>query len=673
METRSRVDLRACGVHVYAEDSSTEIFCIAFKLGDEDTKLFLPYKLSLEIAGISGQYRIIVRHEPLISLQEAIKTATTIEAHNMSFEATLWHHVMHKRYGYPDLPKEKLRCSAAKASTFALPRDLKRACLALGVPQQKDQTGYRIMMKMCKPRKPTKNNASEWHENPDEFKILCEYCIQDVEAEHSLSNALYDISDKELEVFQLDMKINDRGVKVDISSIENIIEKVKAKETSLLLETQQITHGALKSPRQIAQTLLWLQTKGVHTLDLKKDTVEKLLKTELDPKARRVLEIRQSLSKSSVSKLTAMKKRASKGDRVRGTLMYHGANTGRWAGKGIQPQNLPRDSFDEKHINNFLTSDNDLTDMLYDCTLVAASKSIRGMITCDKGNELLCADFSAIEARVLAWLAGEKSVLKAFENGLDLYKIAATDIYHVKYEAVTKEQRAVGKVCILALGYQGWLGAFQAMAEGYGVEVPEDDAKEIIMNWRQANGNIVKMWNGLYDTAKKAILTGEPHSYGNIKYGLRNSFLHCRLPSGRLLAYYKPRITKAKVTYYEMITTVIAGVEHKKKVSRTVEKEVIAYMGIDSLTNKWTELNTYGGKLTENVTQAVARDILSEALLRLDNARVNVVLHVHDEIIAEEKKGSPLHIFEEIMAESPEWLKGCPMVVEGWKGKRYRK
>ena len=673
METRSRVDLRACGVYVYAEDPSTEIFCIAFKLGDGETKLFIPHP-ARDIIHKGNFYRW-PESVPSDDLKNAIEQATTIEAHNMQFEATLWHHVMHKRYGFLDLPKEKLRCSAAKASTFALPRDLKRACLSLGVPQQKDQTGYRIMMKMCKPRKPTKNNPAEWHEDPAEFKILCEYCIQDVEAEHALSNALYDLSDKELEVFQLDMKINDRGVKVDIPSIDNLIEKVKIKENSLLLEVQSLTRGALRSVRQVTQTILWLRTKGVTTLDLKKDTVQKLLKqSDMDPKARRMLEIRQSLSKSSVSKLTAMKKRASKGDRVRGTLMYHGANTGRWAGKGIQPQNLPRDSFDEKHINNVLDSDTDLIDMLYDCTLVAASKSIRGMITCDEGNELLCADFSAIEARVLAWLAGEKSVLKAFENGLDLYKVAATDIYHVGYDAVTKEQRAVGKVCILALGYQGWLGAFQAMAEGYGVEVPEDDAKEIIMNWRQANGNIVKMWAGLYDTAKKAILTGEPHSYGNIKYGMRNNFLHCRLPSGRLLAYYKPRITTAKVTYYEMVTTVIAGVEHKKKVSRTVEKEVIAYMGIDSLTNKWMELNTYGGKLAENVTQAVARDILSEALLRLDDVGFNIVLHVHDEIIAEEKISEvSLGEFELIMAETPEWLKGCPMEVEGWKGKRYRK
>lgn len=666
METRSRVDLKTCGVHVYAEDPSTEILCTAFKRDEDDTAIWISDIVELPEDSPPGVYTKV--------LINALDQVETIEAHNMSFEATLWHHIMHKRYGYPDLPQSKLRCSAAKASTFALPRDLKRACLALNVSQQKDTDGHRIMMKMCKPRKPTKHNPSEWHENPEEFKSLCDYCEQDVEAEHALSKALYDLSDKELKVFQLDQKINNNGVKVDTHGIETILKKVEAKEDSLLSEIQEITHGQLNSTRQVAQTIAWLGTRGVIAIDLKKDTVEKLLKTPiLEPKARRILQIRQSLSKSSVSKLTAMKKRASKDGRVRGALMYHGANTGRWAGRGIQPQNLPRDSFDEQHIHTFLNSENELTDILYDCTLIGASKSIRGMITCGEGNELLCADFSAIEARVLAWLAGERNVLNAFARGLDLYKVAATDIYHVSYESVTKEQRAVGKVCILALGYQGWLGAFQAMAEGYDVQVPEEDAKEIIMNWREANSSIVAFWASLYDTAKRAIITRKPQSYGNIKYGMRGKFLHCRLPSGRLLAYYKPWITQREITYYETVTTTVKGVEHKTKVARKVKKEVIAYLGVDSLTNKWGELNTYGGKLAENVTQAVARDILSEALIRLDKAGFNLVLHIHDEIIAEEKIGASLEAFERVMAEGPEWLKGCPMEVKGWKGKRYRK
>jgi len=657
METRSRVDLRTCGVYVYAEDPSTEILCIAFKLGDDTTKVFVPELgkkvLSSKQEGFKG-FKKVKNLSGLIDLEIAIQKATTIEAHNMSFEATLWHHVMFKRHGYIALPPEKLRCSAAKASTFALPRDLKRACLALGVSQQKDTIGHRIMMKMCKPRKPTKNNSAEWHEDLKDLGLLWKYCIQDVEAEHALSVALHELSDKEQEVFVLDKKINDRGVKVDIPSINNILEKVKTKENSLLLDVQALTKGFLRSPTQVAQTISWLDTKGVKAVDLKAGTVERLLKTEMHPDARRVLEIRQSLSKSSVSKLKAMKSRANKDGRVRGTLLYHGANTGRWAGRGIQPQNLPRDSFDEAHINNLLTSDTALIDVLYDCTLVAASKSIRGMITCEEGNELLCADFSAIEARVLAWVAGEKSVLAAFAEGLDLYKVAAANIYHIDYEKITKEQRSVGKVCVLALGYQGWLGAFQSMAEGYGVRISEEEAKEIILNWRQAHSAIVNMWKGIESAAYQAVITGQPHSYGTIKYGIRDRFLHCRLPSGRLLSYYMPTMVRTTTPY-------------------GVEKTVISYMGIDAFTNKWTRLTTYGGKLTENITQAIARDILSEALSRLDKAGYNLVLHVHDEIIAEEKEGTSLKHFEAIMAESPEWLRGCPMEVEGWKGKRYRK
>jgi DNA polymerase len=303
--------------------------------------------------------------------------------------------------------------------------------------------------------------------------------------------------------------------------------------------------------------------------------------------------------------------------------------------------------------------------------MVAASKSMRGMLCAAPGNKILCSDFSSIEARILAWFADEEKSLEAFRRKEDIYVLNASDIFHTPKEAVTKDQRLIGKVCELALGYQGWLGAFDSMAKVYGVtleaektkglpeeqakEIRDDKAKEIILGWRAARQKTVNFWAGVLAAAVQSVKTGHAYSYGKVKFGMRGRFLHCRLPSGRLLSYCDPTIEVVKTKY-------------------GVEKEVIAFMGWNSEIKKWCKQHTYGGKLTENIVQATARDVLRDSLLRLDAAGFNIVLHIHDEVLAEvSEREMLLAEFERIMQEVPAWAEGCPIGVEGWEGHRYRK
>ena len=643
LESRSEIDLREVGVYPYAYHDSTDILCFAFKEDDLPTKIWVMPRLRKELIGL----------ESVESAEffDAINRAKIIEAHNMNFERVMWR-IMELKYSAPRLPLEKLSCSAAKAAYFALPRDLKGACLAINSPVQKSDSGHKLMLKMCKPRRPTKKDGSLWHEKPEDITELCKYCIQDVESEYALSESLPPFPKHELALWRVDQIINDRGIKVDLKAIRILIDRIKEKESDLLEEILHITKGVISSPRQVAASIEWLNCQGVLLPNLQKATVENALKNSLPKPANRFLEIRQHLGMSSVSKLSKMQDMAICG-RVRGTMLYHGASTGRWAGRGIQPHNYPRDSFSSKDINKIIALQPELSEILYGNALQVGSKCLRGMLIAGKGKKLVCADYASIEARVLAWLTGESKVLEAFESGLDMYKVNAQDIYHVKYDSVTKAQRQIGKVCELALGYQGWLGAFHSMAKNYGVEISDDEAKKIILAWRDSRPKTVKYWEMVELAAIKAIRDRKPTTYGCISFGVRKNFLHCRLPSGRLLSYPFPELKIMKTPY-------------------GVEKVGIRFMGVNSVTRKWNRESTYGGKLTENIVQAIARDLLAVAIMNLNFKGYKIVMHVHDEILAEEKNPD-LKEFIKIMTSLPDWADGLPLAADGWVGKRYRK
>lgn len=644
-ETRSRVSLKDCGLYVYAEGDSTDIMCIAVKVDNEVPETWVPEKFRhLKPTDIADR-----------TLKNLIARAEKIHAHNSSFERILYKHIMVGRYNFPEIPFGKWRCTAAKAASFSLPRALHYVCEALDLAQKKDSIGYRIMMKMCKP-----NKKGEWQEDKKDFKILCRYCCQDVEAEYDLNNTLPDLPESEFQIWQLDQRINDFGIKVDTDAIDNLIYKVQAREKQLLLEVQELTGGAIKSTRQGEKLKEWLASGGVEIPDLTAATVKALLKEDLTPEVRRVMEIRQSLAKSSVKKLEAMKRRACKDGRIRGAFLYYGGHTGRWSGQGIQPQNFPRESYESNDIRDILQAGVEELERKYGCTFQQASKCLRGMLMAAEGKTLLTADLSAIEARVLAWVACEAEVLQAAKDGLDLYKVAATAVFKNKYEDVNDKQRFVGKTIVLACGYQGWVNAFRkiGITQPNAAELIEamtdEEIAGYIGEWRSARVSTTRLWKGLLEAAVNCVKTEEPYAYGMIKFGMRGRFLHCRLPSGRLLSYCDPQ------------AEIYTDQWHR-------DHEIITYMGVNPLNKKWERLSTYGGKLTENIVQAISRDILADAMATLDMLGYKIVLHIHDEIVIEAEEGSSIEEVEEVMSITPHWAPGCPVEAKGWVGERYRK
>ena len=642
VETRSRVDLRTYGVYVYAKDPSTKVMCLSAKVDENPADLWVGkefQKLNLKLPTISSN-----------QLQDLVNEADTIVAHNVMFERLLWTYKM-QNAGLFEIAFSKWRDTAAKAAMLSLPRNLAGVGEALNLSSQKDLLGHKIMMKLCKP-----NTKGKWVESPEDFNILCRYCMKDADTEYELHKKIGDLPDSELSVWRLDQIINDRGIQVDINAVKNLIYKVEWKKKMLLREVRQITGGYINSTNQGDATIAWLGENGIALTDITKNSVAEALKNPTIPEnAKRLLEIRQALSKSSVAKLYAMKRMCNEDNRVRGTMLYHGAGTGRFSGKGIQPHNYPREGFEDKDINNVVCLGLKDAEKRYGNIMQVASKCLRGMIVSKPGYNLVCADFSSIEARVLAWVAGEDKVLQAFQEGKDLYKVTAAEIYDKQYEDVTKEERSVGKTAVLALGYQGWVGAFRVMAENYGIIIPEEEAIKIIMKWREKHKKTVRFWKCIDYVAKKAIETGEAQSYGRIKFGINNDFLHCRLPSGRIIYYYLPELRTVDTKYEK-------------------NKEVVSFMGADATTKKWQRQYTYGGKLTENIVQGIARDLLTDAMLRIEANNFPVTFHVHDEIVSEMPEGQEnLKRFKRIMAEVPYWAEGCPMGASGWIGKRYRK
>jgi DNA polymerase len=397
---------------------------------------------------------------------------------------------------------------------------------------------------------------------------------------------------------------------------------------------------------------------------------------------RTVLQIRQEAGRSSTSKLRAFIDAASSDGRVRNTMQYHGAGTGRWAGRRIQPHNLPRPTMAQADIDAAIEllqdGRRDEIDLLYGQPMDVVANCLRGMIVAAPGHELLVGDFANIEGRGIAWLAGEEWKLKAFREfdegtGPDIYKLTYSKSFHKPVAEVTKDERQIGKVEELALGYGGGIGAFQTMARGYGIEVSDEKADEIKVAWREAHPKIVNYWYELEGAAMEAVLhAGAVYHAGpkgrQVKYRKAGSFLWCQLPSGRVLCYPYPKIVEIDTPWGDRkdslaYMTVVSGGAKEKIIPDP------------AASGKWQRVATYGGKLAENVTQAVARDLLAEALLRA-GYWFDIVMHVHDEIVCEiEDDAGPSDYkqFEDEMARVPDWAAGLPIAVEAWRGKRYRK
>lgn len=603
---------------------------------------------------------------------------------------------MTRKYGWPYLYTDQMICTAAMAYAMGLPGSLQGCAAALGVEFQKDMVGSRLMLQMCQPRAVDEHGKIVWWDEPEKLERLLAYCVQDVETERSAAKRMLRLSPKEQEIWILDQKINDRGIAVDLAAAEAAINVVADEKARLDAKMRELTGNQVASCAAVAQIRAWLLER--HAIEVpalaKGDVVDLLSSPELPPAARAVLELRQEAGKASTAKLKAMTVGACRDGRIRGTFQYSGANTRRWAGRRIQLQNLPRPKMAPSLTDSILTGlakgtlNAQTIDDLLGPPMAVISDCIRGCLIAAPGKELVACDFSAIEARVIAWLAGQENALDIFRTHGKIYEFAAAGIYGCKLEDVTSSQRQVGKVAVLALGYQGGVGAFQAMARGYGVTMapaypalvaaatpndvdwaiqrfaqeqknyPDVAREEFIASdltkvlWRRANPQIVQFWADLEAAAIMAVKDG-PASVGQIKFKKVGSFLWCRLPSGGVICYPEPEVQTIKMPWGDA-------------------KEALTYMSEEN--RKWLRFKTYGGSLAENVTQAVARDLLAESMLRLEASGFEVVAHVHDEAICEVPAGEiVLPQIAKLMEMVPHWAAGLPLKAAGWQGRRYRK
>lgn len=659
-ESRSPVDLKKTGVYPYAEHPDTDVWCAAWAIDDGPVNLWTP--------GQPCPKEIWVH---------VVAAEQTITAWNANFEIALWTHILTPRYGWPLPTPDQWRCSMVMAYAMSLPGALENAAGAVGLDIGKDMTGRRLMLAMSQPRRPRKGEPPGlyWWDDEERKQRLYAYCRNDVEVERAIRSRLVALRPSEQALWHLDQRINARGVAVDLTLCERAKNVVAVVTKRLDQEMAHATDHAVTACSNLNQLKTWVRKQGVDAEALDKEVLAELLKGALPGNVRTALELRQEAGKASVAKIDALLKGTSNDGRARGLLQFHAANTGRWAGRRFQPQNIRRPSestdVDEaiaiilKHPGGEAA---ELLETLYGPPLTVVSDCLRGMIRAAPGKKLVSADFSNIEGRVLAWLAGEVWKLDAFRafdrgEGPDLYKVAAGGIYGVGVSDVTKDQRQIGKVSELACGYQGGVGAFQTMAHTYGVKVPDKQAEGIVKAWRIANPSIKAYWRDLEDACFEAVSNpGTLHTVRNVKFKVVGSFLWLQLPSGRALCYCYPHIAWKEMPWVD------------EETGRPVNKQVVAYKGVNSYTRKWETIYTYGGKLAENITQAVARDVMAEAMVRVENAGYPVILTVHDEVVCEPKADfGSAEEFEKLMVELPEWAAGLPVAAEAWQGERYRK
>jgi DNA polymerase len=751
-ETRSACNIQKAGAHRYAEDPTTSVLCLAVKPKKHAPKIWVPEWLRERLAAVLLREWDEWYRTHGLSLQDVceatgggvydIMRAQYISAFNAGFEQAVWEKQMETKFGAPPLPLEKLRCTAARSAMCSLPRTLDQIGKALDLPMQKDGDGHRVMMKLCKPRAARKAERAEmiergleqvdtktwfnpatgenvylWHEPedcPHDYIKLFEYCMQDTATEEALDAAVPHMPAQELELWQLDQKINRRGVCVDLDLVDSMLGLISRTEERLVTELRELTGGEVQTGKQVDKIKTWLGSQGVDLYSLTKDVVKKALAGDLPPKARRFLEIRQTLSKASTAKYNSIKAMVCADGRIRDLFRYHGAGTGRWAGKGLQVQNLPRGHFGdyETAIAVAAAGDDELLEMFYQDLLGVASTLIRPALIAGEGCDLVCSDYSSIEGRGLAWSAGENHVLDHYNHNRDMYIVAATTVFGGTYEELyaeykekgDKRKRTVGKPTELGLGYGGGIGAFSSMAEVYGIDLEtlpaivfplasdresefadrmaktylttcENNAKKkgepyippmsheaamacdiIKQKWRADRPATVEHWKRMEYAAAKAVQNpGRVFTAGRSRFCVKGGYLKMLLASGRMLYYYNPRMSQKKTSWGE-------------------KKWCVTYMGLDH-TARWVRQHTYGGKLVENETQALARDILAHAMPKLEAAGYPIVLHVHDEAVAEVVKArGTVEEFEAIMAELPPWAEGFPLKASGgWRGLRFRK
>ena len=648
IETYSDVDIAKAGLYRYVQSHAFEVLLIAYALDDEPVHV-------LDLKKNADAHE---RLKPYIYDAEFIKTA-----HNAPFEfhclSTIW----------PDMNLDQWQCTATLALFNGYPEALDAAGKALGLPEDKKKmaAGKALIRKFCRPCAPTKSNGGRTRNLPEhepgQWEVFKLYCAQDVETERAIHKELkYSMPASERRLWLNDVRLNMRGIMVDADLISGAL-KVNADLTNdLTTLAKQLT--GLNNPNSLTQLKGWiLKETGQEVDSLNKAVLDDLIADAASDKVRDVLRIRKELGKTSVKKYDAMEAAMCEDHRVRGLLRYYGANrTGRWAGRLVQVQNLPRNKMSTLKYARQMVKDRNTEAlvMLYDNPSDVLSQLIRTAFIAPEGYMLAVADFSAIEARVIAWLADEKWRLEVFRTHGKIYEASASTMFNVPIEKIKKGQpeyalRQKGKIAELALGYQGSVGALKQMG-ALDMGLHEDELPGIVNAWRQANSKICALWYGIEEAAMDCVRDGIPTKYKclSFKYDGMIGTLIITLPSGRSLFYNGCFITKD---------------------ARGFEK--LSYHGVNQETRKWVQIPTYGGKLTENIVQAIARDCLAEKLLMLepyDNIRP--VMHIHDEIVAEVPEDQAEACYQkmiDIMREPISWAQGLPLNADGFISKYYKK
>jgi DNA polymerase bacteriophage-type len=685
-ETRSEVDIKSAGARRYAQSPTTDVLCLAIKIGPAEAIWVPGYPMPTLLA-------------------EAIDRGEFLAAWNAGFEIGIWQEIMVPRYGWPNLPVERFKCTMQRAAIVGCPGALEKAAAALRLPVRKDMEGHRLMMKMCKPLPERKGDAPglvRWHDDPTDHLRLQEYCMGDVRTEALAASYLPEPPPMEVAVMRVDRYINMRGVTIDKLAAEGAAKIARVEKARLNGEMKQITNGQIGSTNQVAVILEFIGRRGVIMDKLRAADVRAVLADEdadesssdldvtdaqiaaygaMDPIAKRVLELRAEASKASTAKLDALVKGTLADGRMVDLFAYSGAyRTARWAGRRFQAHNLPRanppaDTEDqiEAWYDALRSGDHDYFASMIPSgmsVMDGLKSSLRGFITASKGRMLNVADLSQIEARGVAWAAGQWDVIEAFERlddatraGADDATIKSLDIYTVTGKKMGADRQG-GKVGVLGCGFGAGKHAISIFAAGYGLTWDEQQAEQIVDAWRSANPMVVKAWGNEERAAKEAMANpGVVVQVGDGRSGsycYRNGNLMTKLPSGRVLVYRNMKIEPRMTPWGQ------------NRMTLTYEANNFA----KGRPGEFSRLGTHGGKLFQNRVQAFCRDILAVGLIRADRMGLAAVFHVHDE----QGVDSPTHLVDiesdrlvHAMTDPIPWVEGLPIMSSADVSFRYRK
>ena len=636
IETYSDVSLPDCGVHRYAASEQFEILLFAYSLNDEPTQI-------IDLA--SGE-KIPDKIMEYLMDDSVIKTA-----YNAAFERNCIN-----RFFDLSLKPEGWRCTLVQASMLSLPLSLEGVGEALNLDKKKMSEGKDLIRYFCMPCKPTKANGGKTRnlpsDAPEKWELFKTYCIRDVDVEKQIRNKLakFPIPDREQKLYCMDQRINDRGIMVDQELIGHAVACDLLYKETVTKKAYEIS--GLENPNSVSQLKDWLNEKGIEVDSLAKAAVEDLVENTQGDVAE-MMKLRLAMSKTSVKKYEAMERSVCPDGRVHGLLQFYGANrTGRWAGRLVQIHNLPQNHMEDLELARSLVKEGryDLVELLYDSTPDVLSELIRTAFVARPGCRFIVSDFSAIEARVMGYLAGEGWVMEEFRGTGKIYEQTASKMFHIPIEEITKGSpyRARGKVASLACQYGGAEGALISMGALNFVE--EEELKGLVQSWRTANPHIVNYWYEIDGAVKAAVKERKMTKVGMVTVYYQSGMLKIALPSGRVLSYVRPRMTVNRFG-----------------------SESVSYEGIGT-NRKWTRIESYGAKFCENIVQATARDVLAEAMLRLEKKGFDIVCHIHDEVVLEVPEGSSsVEEVNEIMAVCPDWCEGLPLKAAGFESPFYKK